>query len=95
MQEVLDRSRRVVLAHQYGWVVGVDRRDVLVAHFLLDAEETVDRGLVVGSRTPCVARAELELRQVRVTLHGVERREQSGDIDAVTVHGAGHIGAPF
>ena len=74
---------RVVLADEDGRVVGVERERLLVGHLLHGAVEAVDRRLVVGAADPLVRGAELELGDVVVALHGVDRGEQGRGVDAV------------
>jgi hypothetical protein len=82
-QQELDRGGGVVLADEDRRVVGVERERLLMCHLLHGAEEAVDRRLVVRAVDPLVRGAELELGDVVVALHGVDRGEQGRGVDTV------------
>jgi hypothetical protein len=84
VQQVLDRRRAVVRPDQHRRVVGVEGERLPVGHLLLGPVEAVDRRLVVGPVEPAVGGPELELGEVGIAFHGVERGEQRSGVDAVT-----------
>src|SRR5664279_1276142 len=84
VQQEFHRGRAVVVADQDGRVIGVKAEGFgSTGVFLTRTEETLDAGTVVGSVDPLVAGPELELRDLRLPLHGIEDGEQAWDIDTV------------
>jgi hypothetical protein len=79
MQDVLDRSRAVVVADQDGGVVGVEGEGALMGALLPDAEEPVDGAAAMGAGEPLVVGTELEGGR----LGGGLDRVEGGGVNAI------------
>src|SRR5690348_5226592 len=84
MEQVLGRIRTGVVADEDRRLAGIDDERLLPRGVLLICGiELADRRAVVRAVDPAVVRAELELRELRIRLDGVERPEQLRRVDAV------------
>jgi hypothetical protein len=92
VQEELDGRRAVAAPDQHSRVVGIVGERLGTAGVLLAGSvKALDGGAVVGTAHPRIAGPELEARDLRCTLHGIQRREQRGHIHTIEGRAVGSL----
>jgi hypothetical protein len=76
IEQVFDRVRSLIFTRQYGRLIRMQLKRLLVRHLLLGAVKTANRGAIVVPSDPLVGYSKPAFRQVRILFDSTDRTLQ-------------------